>query len=181
MPRSNAHRTYRFGNDYELTALIGGVRAGRATIPINWISHCSLSTTVKPAMLKGVAHCISATGALSWIAGAFYYDSSFERGGWEGNTPLRSGRRGWFSGAWSAVRSAGRFQDLLSVIPIPGSLRPGDLNMTERFAVTAGARWQTEQDTTVASQSFEANPHFARRFDTVDADLSRETDETRGR
>ena len=26
------------------------------------------------------------TGALQWIAGAFYYDSSFERGGWDGHS-----------------------------------------------------------------------------------------------
>ena len=52
--------------------------------------------------------------------------------------------------------------------------------MTERFLVTAGARWQTEsKDTTVTHSLNHSTPtliSLALLPDTVDADLSRETD-----
>ncbi len=52
--------------------------------------------------------------------------------------------------------------------------------MTERFTVTAGARWQTEsKDTTVTHSLNHSTPtliSLALLPDTVDADLSRETD-----
>ena len=180
--------TYRFANDYELTSLTSwdeyeltqGVDADQLNISL-------LDTNDRQAgdaFQQELRIASPATGALQWIAGAFYYDSSFERGGWDGHSSFVLGSEAPLVplAPGLPLGQPGDSGDLLSRNDTEylGLFAQVTWNMTERFAVTAGARWQTEsKDTTVTHSLNHSTPtliSLALLPDTVDADLSRETD-----
>ena len=180
--------TYRFANDYELTSLTSwdeyeltqGVDADQLNISL-------LDTNDRQAgdaFQQELRIASPATGALQWIAGAFYYDSSFERGGWDGHSSFVLGSEAPLVplAPGLPLGQPGDSGDLLSRNDTEylGLFAQATRNMTERFAVTAGARWQTEsKDTTVTHSLNHSTPtliSLALLPDTVDADLSRETD-----
>ena len=108
--------SYRFAQDYELASLTSwdkyeltqGVDADQLDVSL-------LDTNDRQAgdaFQQELRIASPATGALQWIAGAFYYDSSFEAGRLGGSQYLctQIGAPQVLAGAWPVVWSAGRFR-----------------------------------------------------------------------
>jgi iron complex outermembrane receptor protein len=180
--------TYRFAKDYELTSLTSWdeyeLTQGSDADQLNISLLDFNDRQAGDAFQQELRIASPATGALQWIAGAFYYDSSSERGGWDGHSTFVLGSEAPLIPLAPGLPfgEPGDSGDLMSKNDTEylGVFAQATCNMTERFLVTAGARWQTERkDTTVTHSLNHSTPtliSLALLPDTVDADLSRETD-----
>lgn len=180
--------SYRFGGDYELTSLTSWddyemtqrVDADQLNVALLDFNDRQAGKAIQ----QEVRMASPAIGAFQWITGAFYYDNDFERGSMDGHdlfvlgpaaplVPLASGVPFGEPGDGGDFQSRNRTEYV-------GVYAQTTWNVTKRFAVTAGARWQTEsKNTTVTHSLNHATPSLisiAIMPATVDADLSREQD-----
>ena len=127
----------------------------------------------------------SATGgALDWLVGAFYYEANFERGNFPGKDTFVLGAQAPLVplAPGLPVGQPGQAGSLLSTTDTEyvGAFAQTTWRAGDRFALTAGARWQTEsKDTDVSRTVNHATPSIitiALLPATTNADLSRETD-----
>ena len=180
--------TYRFGDDYELTSLTSWddykmtQRSDADQLNVSLLDFNDRQAS--DALQQELRITSPARGAVQWIAGAFYYESTFRRGGWDGHDFFVLGTAAPLVPLAPGVPfgQPGDAGDLLSTndTEYVGVYGQTTWNVTERFAVTAGARWQTEsKDTTVTHALNHATPSLisiALLPATVDADLSRDRD-----
>ena len=127
----------------------------------------------------------SATGgALDWLVGAFYYEANFERGNFPGKDTFVLGAQAPLVplAPGLPVGQPGQAGSLLSTndTEYVGTFAQTTWHAGDRFALTAGARWQTEsKDTNVSRTVNHTTPSIitiALLPATTNADLSRETD-----
>ena len=180
--------TYRFAKDYELTSLTSwDAYELTQSVDVDQLNISLLDFNDRQAgdaFQQELRIASPATGALQWIAGVFFYDSSFERGGWDGHSTFVLGQEAPLIPLAPGLPfgEPGDSGDLMSRNDTEylGVFAQTTWNMTERLLVTAGARWQTEsKDTTVTHSLNHSAPtliSLALLPETVDADLSRETD-----
>ena len=165
--------TYRFANDHELTSLTSwdeyeltqGVDADQLNISLLDFNDRQAGD----AFQQELRIASPATGALQWIAGAFYYDSSFERGGWDGHSSFVLGSEAPLVplAPGLPLGQPGDSGDLLSRndTEYVGALRPGHLEHDRTIRRDSGralADREQGHDRHAFPQSFDANSHLAR-------------------
>jgi iron complex outermembrane receptor protein len=123
-------------------------------------------------------------GRLDWLAGVFYYDNSFERGGWNGRSTFELGAQAPFVplAPGVPVGQPGNSGQLLSNNDTEylAAFGQATWHVTEKFSINAGARWQEESKDTVVSRSLNhTTPSLISIVllpASVNANLSRKTD-----
>lgn len=123
-------------------------------------------------------------GKFDWLAGAFYYHNSFERGGWTGHNTFTLGAQAPLVplAPGLPLGQPGNAGDLLSENDTEyfAAFSQATWHVSEKFAINAGVRWQSEsKDTAVSRTLNHTNPSLisiALLPASVNADLSRETD-----
>jgi outer membrane receptor protein involved in Fe transport len=123
-------------------------------------------------------------GRLDWLAGAFYYDNSFKRGGWAGHSTFVLGPQAPMLSIAPGLQ-AGQ-QDNAGTLLSSNDTRYfavfGQVtwHLTERFEINASVRWQTESKDTVVTHSLNHTTptliSIALLPASVDADLSHTVD-----
>lgn len=180
--------TYRFGNDYELTSLTSwdeyemtkALDADQLSIYVADFNDRQAGEAIQQELRVASA----ADQALSWIAGAFYYESDFERGNFPGRDTFVLGTHAPFVPLAPGVPAGqpGNAGSLLSEnsTKYMGVFAQSTWSATDWFSITAGLRWQQEEKATTVSRSLNhATPSLisiALLPATVAADLERETD-----
>ena len=179
--------TYEFADGYELTSLTSWdeyemtkeLDADQLNVHLLDFNDRQAGDAVQQEL-----RIASPTGeTFDWLSGAFYYQSDSKRGGW-GRDTFVVGAAGPFVplAPGVPVGQPGYAGSLLSTTDTEyfGVFAQGTWHASERFAVTAGGRWQTEsKDTSVQRTVNHATPSIitiALLPATVDADLSRDTD-----
>ena len=180
--------TYGFAGGYELTSLTSwdeyemtkALDADQLNIPLVDFNDRQAGEAIQQEL-----RIASPTGgAVEWLGGAFYYQSDSERGGWAGRDTFVVGAAGPLVPLTPTIRvgQPGNAGSLLSTTDTEylGVFAQTTWHATDRFALTAGGRWQTEsKDTTVRRSVNHATPSIvtiALLPGTTDADLSREAD-----
>ncbi len=180
--------TYRFANDYELTSLTSWDEY-EMTKPLD-ADQLSIHVAdfndrqAGEAIQQELRIASPADQSLSWIAGAFYYQSDFERGNYPGKDTFVLGTEAPFIPLAPGVPAGqpGNAGSLLSEngTEYLGVFAQSTWSVTDSFSVTAGLRWQQEEkETTVTRSLNHATPSLisiALLPATVNADLARETD-----
>lgn len=183
--------TYDFAGGYQLTSLTSWdeyemtkpIDADQLNLPLADFNDRQAGEAIQQEL-----RIASPTGAaVDWLGGVFYYQSDYERGGWQGRDTFVVGAAGPLvplSPATPAIR-VGQPGDAGSIFSTTETEYFGVFAQTtwraaERFNITAGARWQTEsKDTNIQRTLNHATPSIitiALLPATVPADLSRDTD-----
>lgn len=180
--------TYRFANGYELTSLTSWdeyemtkeLDADQLSIYVADFNDRQAGEAIQ----QEVRIASAADQPLSWIAGAFYYQSDFERGNFPGRDTFVLGTQAPFVPLAPGVPAGqpGNAGSLLSdnSTEYLGVFAQSTWSASDFFSMTAGLRWQQEEKETRVSHSLNhATPSLisiALLPATVDADLARESD-----